>query len=318
MDWSDLMDLLEEDEGPNLEFKESQFLENKDEIAAQIVSFANRHGGTILVGVRDDKTIEGAKIDKDKEQLKIINIAQNKCSPIVEVSFDHMSSSEGEVLLIKVPRRRDMPHAIAHRTSAEIEKRTYYIRSGNSKRLVDDNVLRFMFKHTEDPNVSISSTLCMWYNRSSFDFSISKSLRYVCYFLPFLESLNAKDVQHLSSDESNSILDLLLAIFPYAFLSYLSSIFSSSWLVSKEERSGGGVVISPLKGELPSEIIRVTDITNVNTSNILSKLSADTNYILNMSLHEFRLPKATKITIEFKGENPIYESCIKLKTHPLI
>jgi ATP-dependent DNA helicase RecG len=188
MNWSDLIYLLKEDEGPNLEFKQSQFLQDKDEIAAQIVSFANRNGVTILVGVRDDKSIEGLNIDKDKEQLNILNIAHDKCSPIVEVSFDHTSSSDREVFVIKVSRRKDIPHAIVNRTPSGIEKRIYYIRSGNSKRLVDDNVLRFMFKHAEDPYVSIRSTLCIWYNRSSLDFSTSESLSYVYYLLPFLES----------------------------------------------------------------------------------------------------------------------------------
>jgi hypothetical protein len=102
-------------------------------------------------------------------------------------------------------------------------------------------------------------------------------------------------VQYLLSDESKGVLDLLLSIFPYAFLSYLSSKFESSWLVNIERRMGGVVVIHPLRRELPSEIISITDITAaINISNILSKLSVDTCYILNTSLYEFKLPKGTK------------------------
>jgi predicted HTH transcriptional regulator len=79
MEWTDLDKLIKEREGPRLEFKESPFLQCTHEIAAQLVSFANRYGGQILVGIKDDGNTEGAKIHKDKESLHILNVANDKC-----------------------------------------------------------------------------------------------------------------------------------------------------------------------------------------------------------------------------------------------
>jgi hypothetical protein len=56
MKWSDIEIRLRDLEGPHLEFKESPFLNDTSEIAAQLISFANRYGGKIFVGVRDDGT----------------------------------------------------------------------------------------------------------------------------------------------------------------------------------------------------------------------------------------------------------------------
>ena len=55
---------LKDPEGPYQEFKESAFLNKPDEIAVQLVSFANRYGGKIFVGVKDDGSLEGATIHK--------------------------------------------------------------------------------------------------------------------------------------------------------------------------------------------------------------------------------------------------------------
>jgi predicted HTH transcriptional regulator len=38
------------------------------------VSFANRHGGRILVGVKNDQTLEQVKIDYDKACQDILNV----------------------------------------------------------------------------------------------------------------------------------------------------------------------------------------------------------------------------------------------------
>jgi hypothetical protein len=238
VEWTELIKLIQEKEDPRLEFKESPFLKDSDDIAVQLVSFANRHGGRILVGVRDDGTIEGAKIDHDRRSLDILNIANNKCSPILEVSFDHSSSTEGDVLIVNVQKKRVIPHAIVDRKGAEIYKRTYYIRSEKGKRLVDDTILRSLFENTIDPNMSLTSSISLWYNRKGLVFSQIYSPTYMWYILPFVQDMSQPDREYILSNEIENIQSLLLELLPYAFLNHLKMTFISSWLIDKKKTKG--------------------------------------------------------------------------------
>jgi hypothetical protein len=317
MEWSELDKQLKSDEDPYIERKESSFItsegkEANTEIAAQLTSFANRSGGRICVGVKNDGFLEGAKIDSDKARLRILSIAHNLCSPVPEVSFEYMTFAKGDVLLINVPKRTDIPHAVIHREgSGEILTRKYYIRSGPGKRLVNDDILRAMFKETGDPFfVSFNSTLCMWYEGNTLDFSTSKSLAYFRYIEPFVENLPSEDVEYLQSNGGEHVLDFWLSILPYAFLIDLSSKLSNSWLVDIERRLDGSILYYTRELDIPSETISFANLPSSNSS-LLSKMSIDINYILERNVYDFKLPKDTQIRIGTKGEGPIYEFSIE-------
>jgi hypothetical protein len=311
MEWSYVNDIIKDGEGPSVDFKEHLFLVNPDDIAAHLVSFANRDGGKILVGVTNGGTIQGAKIDNDKDSLTVQNVANNNCSPPVEVTFDYASSLKGDVLLINIPRRNGMPHAIVHRNGAEIRSRTYYIRSGRRKSLVDDIMLRFMFQNTNDPHLASTTGLTIWYNRKEFVFSEIESTDYMFYMLPFLQEIRHKDRKYLSEHDSKHIPDLMIEVFPYAFLMDLSKTFTSSWLVDIE-KTAGITTTRPLKVDLRSDIVSAADIP-MNSMNVLTRLTIDIKDILSKSLLKFRLPEDTKIEIEIKVVNDFKQSILRLK-----
>jgi predicted HTH transcriptional regulator len=109
MEWSDVQKLIDEGGGPRIDFKETPFLMSAtNDLAADLTCFANRHGGYIIIGIKNDKTNEGAKIDKDKTELNILNIANNNCSPTLELSFDYFPATDGDVLVVTIHRRRGM------------------------------------------------------------------------------------------------------------------------------------------------------------------------------------------------------------------
>ena len=70
-------ELIKTKETLRVEFKKSSWLHDTHtrkrniEIAIQLVAFANRNGGYIVIGINPDGTYEGAHIDEDKEALKI-------------------------------------------------------------------------------------------------------------------------------------------------------------------------------------------------------------------------------------------------------
>ena len=75
----DLDILLHEGEGSMLEYKESF----SSSLARELVAFANRAGGKILIGVRDDGTITGVH-DSNDLWAKVQDVARN-CDPPVKV-----------------------------------------------------------------------------------------------------------------------------------------------------------------------------------------------------------------------------------------
>ena len=49
-------------------------------------------------------------------------------------------------MMIKIPRRKEVPHAVIKRKESEIKSRDYYIRTSHGKRLVSDRQLELLFK----------------------------------------------------------------------------------------------------------------------------------------------------------------------------
>ncbi len=57
---------------------------NADELASEIVGFANAEGGTIFLGVADDGSLQGLSDDSfRKVEEWAVNVATNNCDPPV-------------------------------------------------------------------------------------------------------------------------------------------------------------------------------------------------------------------------------------------
>jgi ATP-dependent DNA helicase RecG len=73
-----LKDILQKGEGIEVEFKTSQFELNKDTFES-ICTFLNRRGGHLLLGVKNDGTVEG--VMGDCVQDIVNNIVTNANNP---------------------------------------------------------------------------------------------------------------------------------------------------------------------------------------------------------------------------------------------
>lgn len=89
---ADLTILLQEGEGTTLEFKEGL----SASFARELVALANTLGGKILLGVRDDGSVAGAK-DSNALRARVQDVARN-CDPPVKVIVEPV----GEVLVVHV------------------------------------------------------------------------------------------------------------------------------------------------------------------------------------------------------------------------
>lgn len=94
-----------------------------ESIAKGIVAFANTDGGTLLVGVRDDGTVEGVR-DRRVEQ-RVVRICRNNIVPSLIPMFAFTEIDGETVLAVEVPRGPNRPYRV--KTSGK-----FYIRAGSS------------------------------------------------------------------------------------------------------------------------------------------------------------------------------------------
>ena len=153
----EIQNLLEKSEIENInyELKSSKILKNdkwKGNLAKEFVAFANQNGGKLIIGLQDDGTFDG-EADYDISKLKgdLDNIIHNKISPIIDYNFEFIKCEEGDLSIITVEKKKEIPHAyIVKREGPEVKNRIYYIRTPYGKRLVSDQVLYYLFNKKID------------------------------------------------------------------------------------------------------------------------------------------------------------------------
>ncbi|MEI6409387.1 MAG: RNA-binding domain-containing protein [Bacteroidota bacterium] len=93
-----VLDLIKKGENETVEFKENIHEKNYSEILKSIISMSNHKGGTVLIGVKDDKTIVGTDFDMDKLMKDIEAFAQSKIGnvllSIVHISFENIQDKK--------------------------------------------------------------------------------------------------------------------------------------------------------------------------------------------------------------------------------
>lgn len=131
----ELRQLIARGESQMLDFK--QTITDTHKIAKTLVSFANTHGGKILVGVRDDHQIVGA--DPEAEVFVLQEAAEYCCAPPLRLSYSQVEDDEtGQtVLIVDVPDSRQKPHAAIDAQGHPV----IYIRS-NDKSLIASKMMQ--------------------------------------------------------------------------------------------------------------------------------------------------------------------------------
>ncbi|HEX6981612.1 MAG TPA: ATP-binding protein [Balneolaceae bacterium] len=106
MDYLDVKNLAETGEGTYLEFKRT--IPSAHKIAREMAAFANTKGGTLLIGVDDDKSLVGV-LGYQEEEFLLKKAARELCSPPVDIEIELVHFGERDLLVIKVPEVADKP-----------------------------------------------------------------------------------------------------------------------------------------------------------------------------------------------------------------
>lgn len=295
-------------ENLKLEWKESAVLRNNDgqrKLGYEIVAMANRYGGKLLIGIKNDGTFEGKGIfNVDKDKGIIDNICHIKISPIIEYNIESLTCNEGDILVINIPKRQGIPHAyIDSRGGPEIENRIYYIRTEHGKRLVSDRQLEWLFNHQEDPDIHYPFRIVITYYKDSFQipFNIEQP-KCINNYLTLVNSIPKDGIKILQKDWE-TIQSFFLEITPYALLNCFSFIFHHSWLI-EIKRILETTYYSPKVKNITSKKISVYELPLPPKYSIVESLGWNFQEVLkSVGFPDFHLPQNCDLEIQFNKDN---------------
>jgi len=141
---SELLEVIDNGENFYIEFKEEQ-IKPKD-LGEEIVAFANSEGGTILIGVSDDKRILG--INDIKIEEKIMNICRNNVIPNIIPNFEIVNINCKNVVILTIAKGLSKPYYTVDNK--------YYIRVGTTKRIASREELLRLFEGNGSLHFDIS------------------------------------------------------------------------------------------------------------------------------------------------------------------
>ena len=141
---NELLEIINTGENFYIEFKEEQ-VKPKD-LGEEIVAFANSEGGTILIGVSDNKNILGVSDIKIEE--KIMNICRNNVIPNIIPIFELVEVNSKRIAVLTIPKGLCKPYYTVDNK--------YYIRVGTTKRIASREELLRLFEGNGSLHFDIS------------------------------------------------------------------------------------------------------------------------------------------------------------------
>lgn len=308
----DLADLLSRSESSELDFKSGELLtnpghENRKKIAQNLVGFANRNGGKLVIGVDDNtREPEGASIREEGATGIISEISRDDCSPTVSFTHEFYSSekgdlSEGSVFVLAIEQGGKIPHARVNRSGAEIEKREYRFRAGDETRLVSDQELQLLFTEGDlDTDISESfSTFRV--NTQEYIDAYPESLRQpegVRKSFRILQNMSQEDHDQLLNLPSKGNLHKTVAA--YGFLLQFAERFSDSWLIDVETYPGK--ITWEFDDRVDKDIIELDDVDGSLKNTPFAETSHNPQDIMEHFIRDgFAVPPGTEISISHTG-----------------
>lgn len=120
-------------ENQHIEFKLEEVTAN--ELAEEMVAFANAEGGEIWLGVGDDGQPAGLSRSYEED---VMNISRSACIPPIRPSYESLNVGERTVARINIPKGPDRPYYTS--------RNRYYIRVGSTKRIASREELVRLFQ----------------------------------------------------------------------------------------------------------------------------------------------------------------------------
>jgi predicted HTH transcriptional regulator len=146
MRYKELLDLIEEGENIQVEFKRK--FSTHDKIAREMIAFANTKGGYVLFGIDDDKKIVGVESEKETTEL-VKDAALNYCEPPLKYLIDYREIDGKEIVIVNVPESNIKPHRIQdYKTDIDITTAVVTIRVNDKSVQASKEMIRIFRAQT--------------------------------------------------------------------------------------------------------------------------------------------------------------------------
>lgn len=120
---SELLEIISNGENSGVEFKRDDI--RTDQLAKEVVAFANFEGGRILLGVEDDGSITG--IQRENTQEWVLNVFRDKVHPQIIPFYEEIEIEPGiRVAIVSIGRGISKPYVVRHNNREDT-----YIRLGD-------------------------------------------------------------------------------------------------------------------------------------------------------------------------------------------
>ncbi|MGF1669501.1 MAG: helix-turn-helix domain-containing protein [Balneolaceae bacterium] len=142
----DLKNLIQTGESHYLEFKKTT--PHPGKIVREINAFTNSKGGTLLIGVGDDKSITGINEFYEEEYL-LRKAAEELCVPSVKLKIELVHLPEKDVMVVTVPEAIKKPVYVKNKL-----KRLVYVRRHDESVLASDERIEILKHKSSDEGVT--------------------------------------------------------------------------------------------------------------------------------------------------------------------
>lgn len=146
MDYLDVKNLADTGEGTYLEFKRT--IPSAFKIAREIAAFANTKGGTVLIGVDDDKSLVGV-VGYQEEEFLLDKAAREFCQPSVDIDIEIVHFGERDLLVIRVPESADKPIFVL-----DDGEQTVYMREKDRNKVASKELIEIIKNKNSDKGVT--------------------------------------------------------------------------------------------------------------------------------------------------------------------
>ena len=134
----DLLELINQGEGARLEFKRDDV--RPENLAREIVAFANMNGGVVLLGVEDNGNVSG--IQRENAQAWLMDtVIRRYVEPQIIPNYEEVEHENGRVAVIRVPMGAAKPYGVRQN-----DRLDYYMRTGNTCQLPGRDQIARLFQ----------------------------------------------------------------------------------------------------------------------------------------------------------------------------
>ncbi len=146
MDYLDVKNLAQTGEGTYLEFKRT--IPSAYKIAREIAAFANTKGGTLLIGVDDDKSLVGV-LGYQEEEYLLDKATSELCRPRVDITIEVVHFGERDLLVIKVPEAAEKPIFVKNKNEESV-----FMRENDKNKVASKELIEVIQKKNSDEGVT--------------------------------------------------------------------------------------------------------------------------------------------------------------------